>query len=217
MTFFLRRCFYRIIWVLFRIVFKYCFHYSVKGKENIPSSGPFLLVSNHESFLDPIAVALIQWRLTVFMAMDGVLRAPISGWAVSCLPIIRVHPGKPDRSALETALRMLGEGHAVAIFPEGTRNDGDTSYPFKAGVGFIVSRSACPILPVGVRGSHRALGKGDVFPKPRPVDVVVGERIDPEELLERFSHPGRARKIAASLREVVQNLAYPPGEGDVRV
>jgi 1-acyl-sn-glycerol-3-phosphate acyltransferase len=204
----LPRLFYGILWLLSWICFKLYFRISISGREHIPEGMPYIIVANHESFLDPICVALIKWKVTVFMAMDGVFRTPVFGWIVSRLPVIRVFPGTPDRRALREAVTALNDGFTVGIFPEGTRNDGMTTYTFKGGAGFLACRTGSTILPVGIKGSHRAFGKKSIIPKPCRIAVRIGAPIPFEELKTRIEPPGMARKISRFLQDVLERMVY---------
>jgi 1-acyl-sn-glycerol-3-phosphate acyltransferase len=104
---------------------------------------------------------------------------------------------------------VLQNGQTVGIFPEGTRNDGAAVYPFKAGVGFIACQSGSPILPVGIRGSHRALGKKAFLPKPHRIEAHVGKLIEVQQIKESIDSSLCAREVTKHLQGIVEELAYP--------
>ena len=80
-----------------------------------------------------------------------------------------------DIGATRTAWRLLDEGKAVLMFPEGTRSlDGQLQQP-RAGVGMIAARAKVPIVPMRIFGTDRALPKGASLPRPARVEIKFGE------------------------------------------
>jgi len=99
----------------------------------------------------------------------------IAGWILrswNCVPINR---DRGDIGALRTMLRMLGEGKAVLMFPEGTRSRDGQLQEARAGIGMIVAKAKVPIVPMRIFGTDRALPKGASLPRPAQVTVAFGE------------------------------------------
>ena len=80
-----------------------------------------------------------------------------------------------DIGAMRTVLRMLGEGKAVLMFPEGTRSKDGELQEARAGIGMVAAHARVPILPVRIFGTERALPRGASFPRPARVTIVFGE------------------------------------------
>ena len=75
---------------------------------------------------------------------------------------------------MRAVLRMLGEGKAVLMFPEGTRSpDGKLQEP-RAGIGMVAARARVPILPMRIFGTDRALPRGASLPRPAQVQIKFG-------------------------------------------
>ena len=76
---------------------------------------------------------------------------------------------------MRTVLRMLGEGKAVLMFPEGTRSKDGKLQEARAGIGMVVAHARVPILPMRIFGTERALPRGASFPRPARVTIMFGE------------------------------------------
>jgi 1-acyl-sn-glycerol-3-phosphate acyltransferase len=109
------------------------------------------------------------------MARDTLFRNPIAGWTLrswNCVPINR---DRGDIGALRTMLRLLGEGKAVLMFPEGTRSPDGTLQEARAGIGMVVAKANVPVVPLRIFGTDRALPRGASLPRPAKVSVKFGE------------------------------------------
>ena len=109
------------------------------------------------------------------MARDTLFRNPVANWILqswNCVPISR---GRGDIGAMRTVLRMLGEGKAVLMFPEGTRSQDGQLQEARAGIGMIAARANVPILPMRIFGTDRALPRGKSFPRPARIEIKFGE------------------------------------------
>jgi 1-acyl-sn-glycerol-3-phosphate acyltransferase len=171
----MRPWFYRFCRFLFRVYF-YLYHRGrVYSAERLPDDGAFLLAGNHISFLDPPFFGLACRREAFYLARDTLFRNPVSNWILrgwNCVPISRE---RGDIGAMRTMLRLLGEGKAVLMFPEGTRSpDGQLQEP-RAGIGMIAARANVPIVPMRIFGTERAMPKGARLPRPAKVEIKFGE------------------------------------------
>lgn len=151
----------------------------VEGDERIPRTGPFILVSNHCSNLDP---EILGWaigkrtnRLIHFMAKAEMRSWPVLGWLASQSGVYFVRRGEGDRSAQRFSLEALAAGRPIALFPEGTRSRDGHLKAGKSGAAFLAMRSGAPLLPVGISGTHRLFPGRSRMPHPSRVAVRVGE------------------------------------------
>lgn len=141
----------------------------------VPATGPVLLVSNHVSVLDPPLVGGAAPRPLVFMAKEELFRIPLFGRLIRALNARPVRRDGSDMRALKAALAVLAEGHAILVFPEGTRGEeGGTLRDGKPGVGMLAVLSGAPVVPVFVSGSGAALPRGRTLPRPTKVRVSFG-------------------------------------------
>jgi 1-acyl-sn-glycerol-3-phosphate acyltransferase len=147
----------------------------IAGLENLPSTGPAILMINHIAFIDPVIVLGNLPRNIVPMAKAEVYRIP--GWGIFpwLWDVIPVHREELDRRALERALAVLAAGEVILIAPEATRHPALTQG--KEGIAYIAHKSGAPIIPVAiantpgyptVMGPWNAKKPGAVFQLGRP-------------------------------------------------
>jgi 1-acyl-sn-glycerol-3-phosphate acyltransferase len=153
------------------------FRLSVIGQERVPREGQLLLASNHLSVLDPALIGSVMPRELDYMAKTELFRIPGFGPLIRALNAHPVDRSGSDSAALRLALRLLGDGRAVLVFPEGTRGVEGALQPARAGAGMLAALSGAPVLPVYIQGTGRALPKGAVLPRPARVTVAFGEPI----------------------------------------
>ena len=166
---------YRFCRSLFRLYFRVYHRGRVYNAERLPDDGGFILAGNHVSFLDPPFFGLACKREAFYMARDTLFRNPLAGWILRswhCVPISR---DRGDIGAMRTVLRLLGEGKAVLMFPEGTRSPDGQLQEARAGIGMIVARANVPIIPMRIFGTDRALPRGASLPRPAQVQIKFGE------------------------------------------
>ena len=120
----------------------------VIGKENIPPKGPFLVIANHESYLDPVAVGTALPQQIFFMAKKELFDIPIFGFILRKLGAFPVRRNEVDITSLKTALKHLKDGKVVGVFPEGTRLK--SLGEFHLGAAALAIKAGVPVLPVGL-------------------------------------------------------------------
>jgi 1-acyl-sn-glycerol-3-phosphate acyltransferase len=135
----------------------------VHGEENIPTSGAVLMVSNHTSYLDPVAIGDASTRRVCFMAKAELFENNALGFLLRGVDSYPVRRGEADRSAFKNTFALLEEGRVVCIFPEGTRQDGPQLGEAEPGAALFAIKTGCPVVPVFVNGSNQMLGKSGKF------------------------------------------------------
>ena len=173
------------------------------GQEHVPAEGPVLIVANHSSILDPPLVGGMCPRQLTFLAKAELFRIPGFGGLIRRLGAQPLRREGADPSALRTAQRVLAEGKALLVFPEGTRGDeGDLREP-KAGAALLAVQSGATVVPAYVRGSGRAWPRGRRLPRPVKVVVTFGTPL-------RFLRPTGADRKAhyeAASRQMMAAIA----------
>jgi 1-acyl-sn-glycerol-3-phosphate acyltransferase len=124
----------------------------IGGLENLPPTGPAILMINHIAFVDPILVLGNLPRNVVPLAKAEVYRIPIWGIFPKLWHVIPVHRAELDRRALERALQVLAAGEVILIAPEATRHDalGEA----REGVAYLGHKSGAPIIPVAIENTN---------------------------------------------------------------
>ena len=123
----------------------------VDGLENVPASGPALVMINHIAFINSIVVLTFLPRLLTPMAKVEVYEYPVIGIFPKLYGVIPVRREEVNRRAIQLALQSLRAGEPVLVAPEGTR--GPALQRGKEGVAYLASRSQAPILPAAVEGT----------------------------------------------------------------
>jgi len=146
----------------------------VKGKENIPSHGPILIVSNHINLIDPPLLSVSLGRRVIFMAKEELFRSRVVGYFIRNFGSFPIHRGQLDRQALRQANQMLTDGLALAMFPEGKRSHNAQLQPAFSGSALIASHNrGVPMLPVGISGTEKIKGVAWILHRPQ-ITVNIG-------------------------------------------
>jgi 1-acyl-sn-glycerol-3-phosphate acyltransferase len=166
--------FYDTWHVIAHIVVPLLIRLRVVGVENVPATGPVILVSNHLNWTDIPIVGLPLKRRTHFMAKAELFQKPPISWLVIGLGAFPVRRGEADRQAIKQAEEVLKAGQVLVIFPEGTRSRSQKMKEGLAGVALIALRSGAPIVPVGIAGSER-FKLSRIWPNRTPITLTYGE------------------------------------------
>jgi 1-acyl-sn-glycerol-3-phosphate acyltransferase len=151
------------------------------GRQNIPATGGVLVVSNHQSHLDPMLIGVGCSRHMNYVARESLFFAPF-GWllrSVGAFPIDRDGIGL---GGIKESLKRLKQGELVLIFPEGTRTRDGRIAPFRPGFTALAVRSKAAILPVAVDGAFRVWPRWRKFPGLGRIRVRYGVPIMPAEV-----------------------------------
>jgi 1-acyl-sn-glycerol-3-phosphate acyltransferase len=161
-----------------KIIFRVLFSLEVKGYENIPEKGGFIIAANHASFLDAIILGVISPREVNFFAKGTLFKKFFTRNIVKNFGAV---PVRRDNSTISMTLRkgvrIIKEGKGVVIFPEGTRSLNGYLQKGKPGIGFLAVKSGAPVIPVRIKGSYEALRRGAKFIKINKIKVIIGKRL----------------------------------------
>ena len=169
-------------------VFQPVYRLRVHHRDRVPAEGPVVVVANHSAFVDGPLIFGLLGRRVVFLVKQEMFHGPV-GWALPRIGQLAVRRGTADRRPLTQALAVLRGGGLVAVFPEGTRTDGEVAAA-QHGAAWLARTSGAVLLPVVCRGTRRPVGARRRF-RPR-VDVLVGEP------LTLMAGSGRAGLAAAT-------------------
>jgi 1-acyl-sn-glycerol-3-phosphate acyltransferase len=182
----------------------------IVGRENLPAGRSCVIVANHASHLDALcllsAVPLRQLHQAFPAAAADYFFVKIPRLALSVLVVnaLPFHRDGHMRQSLAVCRELLAKpGNILIIFPEGTRSTTGQIGPFKPGVGLLVAGSDVPVIPCHLSGTHRAMPKGAVFPRPVRIELRIGR---PRTYAEYAQDPDSARKISQDLQNAVMEL-----------
>jgi len=146
------------------------------GVRNVPRRGGVLIVSNHQSYLDPILLAVKLPRPLSFFAKSELFENKFFGAFIRSFNAFPVRQGEGDIGAVKETIRRLQEGHALNVYPEGTRSPDGEIQPMLPGVGLMIRRAGVPVVPAAIFGSYEAWPpkRGVKIFRPHPVRIVYG-------------------------------------------
>src|SRR2546421_11837035 len=162
---------------LSRLAGRIFFRFRVIHRERMIQSGPVILAMNHQSYLDPPLAGTTCDRAIYFLARRTLLDVPLLGWVLPKLNVIPVNQEGVDRSAIKAVIRILNAGHAVLIFPEGSRTLDGNLQPAEPGLGLVIAKTLAPVVPMRIFGAHEALPRGGGGLHLVPIAIVIGEPI----------------------------------------
>ena len=151
------------------------------GLDSIDWSAPRVLMANHQSYLDVMALYRVLPRCFGFVAKKGLYALPFFAGvmrAVGCVPIDRARRTHALAS-MDEAARIVRAGTTIAVFPEGTRSLGDRIAPLKKGSFHLVQLAQVPALPIGIRGAGALMPRQNTGIRPGVIEVHVGTPIPP--------------------------------------
>ncbi len=151
------------------------------GVENIPSAGGVLVVSNHQSQLDPPLVGLGCPRRMNYLARDTLFSFAPFRWLIQSLDAIPIDREGLGLAGIKESLKRLKEGEMVLIFPEGTRTPDGQIRPFRPGFTSLAVRSGAAILPVAIEGAYHCWPRSQKLPHPGLINVRYGKPILPQD------------------------------------
>lgn len=159
---------------LFRVVTTMAFDLRVWGTDYIPAKGGAIVVSNHQSNLDPILLAVRVRRPMSFFAKAELFRKPWFARIIHEMNAFPVRRGEADIGAVKEAIRRVKAGGIVTVFAEGTRTRTGEIGTIQGGITTIIRRAEAPVIPVVIEGSHEAWPRGRKLPGTHPIRLLYG-------------------------------------------
>ncbi|NBR04847.1 MAG: 1-acyl-sn-glycerol-3-phosphate acyltransferase [Planctomycetes bacterium] len=160
---------YGLNYSFYNCFYTFLFSLRKQGWRNVPRKGPVLLVANHQSFLDPIAVGLTACRELSYLARKSLFKKPFLDVylrSVGCCPVDLEGVAK---EGIRSTLELLSNGRAVLVFPEGTRSQDGLMQDLKPGIQLLIRKSNATVVPVGIAGAHEALSRDKILPTLCPI------------------------------------------------
>lgn len=210
-----------------RIFLTLAYRFRVHGRHHLPTSGPALLVANHQSFLDPIICgSAIAPHHLVFIARVGLFKFKPFARLIASYNAIPIRQGEPDTAAIRAALDQLAKGRIVVVYAEGLRTPDGPMHPFQRGAAVLLKRAKCPVIPLAIEGAF------DAWPRHKPLPSLWGHRVatmlgpvipadelladSPDAALRRLERDIDAMRLElrATLRRATSNRRPAPGPAD---
>jgi 1-acyl-sn-glycerol-3-phosphate acyltransferase len=165
-------------------------------QHNVPEEGGALLVSNHQSFMDPPLVASLLRRECHFMARDTLFKNRAFSRLIRAVNAFPVKRGEADIGAIKQTLRLLKQGQIVVMFPEGTRTTDGRIGEVRPGLDAIARKARVPIVPALIDGVFQAWPRTQMLPGIGDVVIQYGRPITPADYSDLT-----AEQLVALIRE----------------
>lgn len=186
----------------------------VRGRRNIPEAGPFLLVANHQSILDPLLIQAVCPRVLHTMTKSTQFTAPAMGWYLKRIHAFPVRRYRIDPQAVRIVLRRLGAGEGVSVYFEGERSWDGRLQPPRLGTLRLILKAGVPVVPCAITGAHDAWPRWASRSRRAPVRITFGQPIEFPALNQRREREARlddtADKLVASIRSLMAREGEAP-------
>lgn len=184
------------------------------GGEKVPATGAALMVSNHLAVMDHFYFPLVCKRQLTFLAKQEYFTTPgfVGGVqkfffsSVGQVPINR-ESGDTAKDALNTGVKVLGQGDLLGISVEGTRSPDGRLYRGKTGAARVALETGVPVYPMAMIDTDKANPIGSWFPRPRRVGVIIGDPMNPEDYRDRGNKYQCARALTEDILKEIQELS----------
>jgi 1-acyl-sn-glycerol-3-phosphate acyltransferase len=204
-----------VLWLAFRARYGL----RVRGQAHVPRTGAFIVAVNHLSYLDPPAIGAACPRRVRFMARDTLFDHPLLGAFMRAVGVIPLQREGGDLAGLREAIRHLGRGECLAMFPEGARQPSGEIGQAKRGIGLLAEQARVPIVPAVVQGTFQALPPGVSRLQPGKIAVAFGPPIpyttastapsSAGTAASRDRHEALAAAVTAAWRDLAASLSAP--------
>lgn len=184
----------------------------IHGRKNIPKKGPVLVLSNHQSYLDPMLCQMASSRGFWYIARDTLYAGPIFGRILAKLRTIPIRRGEADIASMRKVMEKLKNGQAVGLFPEGSRSLDGRIGVIKPGVSLLSRRTGASVVPAVIDGAFECWPRDRKKPKWFCKGVVkFAEPISAKDIKE-MGDVEFAKRLTAQLRQMQSEIRIEQGK-----
>jgi len=196
----LKRVWYSFLQVVCRLTAITMFRIRCHGREWVPRDGGALVLSNHQSHLDPVLVGVACNRRLNYLARKTLFKFAPLAWLIDSLDAIPIDRDGSGLGGLKETLKRLKRGEMVLIFPEGTRTSDSEVAALKPGFCSLAKRSGVPLVPVAVDGAFDSWPRWRRYPRRSLIHVAFGPPLLPEQT-EALSDEELIDEVERRIRE----------------
>jgi 1-acyl-sn-glycerol-3-phosphate acyltransferase len=186
------RWLYDLLWVLCRTLAVSVFGFRVRFAEPLPQQGGLLVVSSHQSHLDPLLLGLATDRRLSTLARSSLYHFKPFAAVITALDAVPIDRNASMLKTMKAVIGRLRDGRAVVIFPEGTRTATGRLGELKSGFALLAKKAEVPIVPVAIVGAYECWPRTSLLPRPGRIRLEFGPvipaaevaRLDEREILE---------------------------------
>jgi len=165
-----------------------CFHLKIRGMEDLPEKGPYLLCSNHQSYIDPLvmggALPYRVFRDTFALGTSDIFGEGFMRRLARWLRVVVLDPDANLVPAMRAGFYALSHGRILILYPEGERSNDGNPRVFRKGAAILSIHAQAPIVPIAIEGFYEAWPRHEKFPKFADLQLVFGKPIQPPPLKE---------------------------------
>jgi 1-acyl-sn-glycerol-3-phosphate acyltransferase len=200
----LGRWLYDLLWVLCRTLAVSVFGFRVRFAEPLPRQGGLLVVSSHQSHLDPLLLGLATDRRLSSLARSSLYQFKPFAAVITALDAVPIDRNASMVKTMKALIGRLRDGRAVVIFPEGTRTNTGQLGEIKSGFALLAKKAEVPIVPVAIVGAYECWPRSRLLPRPGRIRLEFG-RVIPAAEIARLDEREILERCAAQLRELDAN------------
>lgn len=196
---------------IFYFFFKILFRLEVHGIENVSSlKKPFILASNHESYLDPPILGVASPKILWYVAKKSLFEIFFFGKFISFVGALPVNLKRINLNLVRKIYRLMENNQVLVVFPEGTRSDKGIREGLP-GIGYLMDKTKAPVVPVYIEGSGNALPISAFFIRAHKVRVYFGKPLTYNKVKEKVHNSvtkrQRYRLITKIIMDCIKELA----------
>lgn len=169
--------FYRLVRHIARLLAVCLCEFRTVGRQYLDKHEGAMLLSTHQSMLDPVLVGLCFNGRLNYIARKTLFRNPLFAFLIHTLDAIEIDRDRGGLAGLREMLKRLQDNKKVLLFPEGTRTEDGEIAKLKLGFAPIARRSEVPLIPIAIVGAYQILPRGQWVPQRQPLAVVIGKPI----------------------------------------
>lgn len=189
--------FYKFAQMLVSTLLRIVYRVRVEGDNSLKGLKGCIIYSNHFSFLDPIVLGCFIKPQVRFMAKKELFSSKFSNFVLTRLGAFPVRRGETDISAIKNAIRVLRNGQVLGIFPEGTRNKGESLLEAEPGLSMIAIKARVPVVPVAIKSNYKPFNQ---------VIIRIGKPINLNEYYEKKLSVKEHKELSNRLMEKVAQM-----------
>lgn len=189
-----RTPFYTVVRGIVRAIAAVIYPMRFHNRERVDAlNAPYIIIGNHKSFMDPIAVALgVRYDEIHFVGKKELSKYKVMDWIFSKIHVIMIGRGETDMAAMRKCMQTIKDGHVLGIFPEGTRHQETMMEKVESGASLIALRSRVPVIPVYIHGHIRPF---------RINHIYFGEVINLDDLHEQGVNSETVNALSNRMRD----------------